>query len=36
MLGLSCVPHRVYDVLYPFKPHFRARKAAIFSSSAGC
>lgn len=22
MLGLSCVPQRVYETLYPFKPHF--------------
>jgi hypothetical protein len=30
MLGLSCVPHRVYDVLYPFKSYFRCAQGRHF------
>ena len=31
MLGLTCVPQKVYDFLYPYKSHFRCRQARHFS-----
>lgn len=30
MLGLSCVPQRVYETLYPFKRHFRCAQGRHF------
>ncbi len=30
MLGLTCVPPKVYEILFPFKPHFRCRQARHF------
>ncbi len=30
MLGLTCVPPKVYDLLYPFKPHFGCPQARHF------
>ncbi|MBA3570205.1 MAG: transposase, partial [Pyrinomonadaceae bacterium] len=30
MLGLTCVPPKVYDFLYPFKPHFGCPQARHF------
>lgn len=31
MLGLTCVPQKVYDFLYPYKSYFRCRQARHFS-----
>jgi hypothetical protein len=31
MLGLTCVPQKVYDFLYPYKSHFRCPQARHFS-----
>jgi hypothetical protein len=30
MLGLTCIPPKVYDFLYPFKPHFGCPQAPHF------
>jgi hypothetical protein len=30
MLGLTCVPEKIYDFLYPFKSHFRCPQARHF------
>lgn len=31
MFGLTCIPEKVYDFLYPFKPHFRCAQAEHFN-----
>ncbi len=30
MLGLTCIPEKIYDFLYPFKVHFRCAQARHF------
>jgi hypothetical protein len=30
MLGLTCIPEKIYDFLYPFKHHFRCDQARHF------
>ncbi len=30
MLGLTCVPPKVYEILFPFKPHFRCAQGRHF------